>query len=72
MTARDACKAGASWGASIARANHAGDAQTSRVYAARSFEEAADRIPPELRGDFWTGHDAAYDAEWARLEGEQG
>ena len=48
MTPRDARRAGASWGASIARANHAGDAQTSRVYAARSFEEAADRIPPEF------------------------
>lgn len=70
MTPRDARKAGASWGLSEARAWHDGTDDAAVEYRARLHAEMNAKIPVDLRAEFWAGHDAAYDAEWARLEGE--
>ena len=71
MTPRDARKAGASWGLSEARAEYGKRMATATNYAMRR-EEEAHRLPEELRPAFYEARDAAYDAEWARLEGGQG
>lgn len=68
MTPRDARKAGASWGLSLARAIYHGPPGVCHV-----LHERADRqregLPAELRDPFENGLVAAWMAEMARLEG---
>ena len=72
MTPRDARKAGGEWGVSIARAWYAGDEATARVYAERMKAQHAALPASDIAAAFWQAQLAAYDAEWARLEGETG
>ena len=65
MTPFDATTLGASWGAAVARAAFAGDATKQR----RRRDEAIGKLPADLHGVWWRGHDAAYREAWWRLSG---
>lgn len=71
MTPRDARKAGASWGISIARARHGTRDRTLRTYLDRCMAERR-ALTPDLLAAFDAALEAAKQAEWARLEGETG